>query len=196
MYISFFFFKLVWAKTKQQSRKSILAKSGCQPGGGRFSVWLNVSGQCSETRVEDFVFSDIMFCKLKHFFSSFLLPLSFCPPLTQVRGHWMVFSLRRGAWNKQLELVGSTLYWALRFFSFCINSFLKYHLNRLPAIMDLYWIAGSHLSNQVVLPGLLDILDNIIAPTRAPLHFYSTHCEWSANTHTYTWNLETGSLYA
>ncbi len=37
--------------------------------------------------------------------------------------------------------------------------------------MDLYSIAGSHLSHQVTLPGLLDILDNIISPAHAIIIF-------------------------
>ncbi len=68
--------------------------------------------QWSEARMEDVVSIEIIFCKLKHVFLSLLStsrPLSFLPPLPNVRHHWMAFYPWGSALHKQPELVESTL---------------------------------------------------------------------------------------
>lgn len=115
---------------------------------------------------------------------SFSLPLSSCPPLSEARHHWMAFYPWGSALHKQPRLVESTLYWALSSFNFCvIIAFTNIIRNPLLAIMDLYSIAGSHLSHQVTLPGLLDILDNIISPAHAIIIFLQ-HTLWMISKYT------------
>lgn len=113
-------------------------------------------------------------------------PLSFRPPLSKVRHHWMAFYPWGSALHKQSELVESTLYWALSSFNFCvIIAFTNIIRNPLLAIMGLYSIAGSHLSHQVTSPGLLDILDNIISLAHAIIIFLQ-HTLWMISKYTHT----------
>lgn len=132
-----------------------------------------------------------MLCLLKSYSANwstclflFFLPHSLFP-LSKGRHHWMVFYPWGSALHKQKELVESTLYWALSSFNFCvIIAFTNIIRNPLLAIMDLYSIAGSHLSHQVTLPGLLDILDNIISPANAITTFVQ-HTLWMISKHTH-----------
>lgn len=99
--------------------------------------------------------------------------LSFSPyALHTVRLQWLAVYPWGSALHKQPELLESTLYWAPSSFNLCvIIAFTNIIRNPLLAIMDLYSIAGSHLSHRVTLPGLLDILDNIISHAHAVIIF-------------------------
>lgn len=160
-----------------------------QPLTGHGSVWLGVFWyNCLKPGLR-------MLYLLKSHFANwstwclFPLPsslhLSFCPPLSKVRHQWMAFDPCRSALHKQPELVESTLYWALCSFNFCvIIAFTNIIRNPLLAIMDLYSIAGSHLSHQVTLPGLLDILDNTISSAHAIIIFRQ-HTLWMISKYTH-----------
>lgn len=108
----------------------------------------------------------------------FFILLIFCAPLSKVRHHWLAFYLSGSTLHKQLQLEESTLHWACSSFNLCVTiAFTNIIRNPLLAIMDLYSIAGSHLSRQVTLPGLLDILDNIISPAHTIIIFLQ-HTLW------------------
>lgn len=102
----------------------------------------------------------------------------FCALLSKVRHHWLAFYPWGSTLHKQLQLEESTLYWALGSFNLRVTiAFTNIIRNPLLVIMDLYSIAGSHLSHQVTLPGLLDNLDNIISPAHTIIIFLQ-HTLW------------------
>lgn len=135
---------------------------------------------------------------LKSYFTNWSTSLSllssFAPVLSVLpSAEWLAFYPCGSALHKQPELVESTLNWALSSFNFCvIIAFTNIIRNPLLAIMDLYSIAGSHLSHQVTLPGLLDIPDNIISHAHAIIIFLQRTL-WMISK--YTHSFQAGCMY-
>lgn len=130
-----------------------------QPAAGHVSLWLWV-----------FLHNGLklcwrMLCYWNHilqtdthlclFILSSSLPLYFCPPLSKVRHHWMGFYPWGSALHRKARAAREHSALSSQLFQFlCYNSFQNIIRNPQLAIMDLYSIAGSHLSHQVTLPGL------------------------------------------